>query len=362
VGEILTLMRRGKEAAPLHVEVLAIRRGVEPIDHQAVARTLRQLALSRYMQGEFDPTITLLGEARAELDKVPNPDAELRSDILKYTANLFHEKGDFEHAIPAYREALAQYRAALGENHPSVASTLGDLAIALKDTQQFDEAEKAYLDSLAIYRLILSPNHPDVGNALNNLAVLYAERGQHDKALESAQEGTRILRAALGDDHDMTNIARLNAARAHTQLGHLSEAEQEFRAILAIRRRTLNPENLSLPLTMDALADVLNREKKYVEASGYAREARAGMEKAVGREHWRWANVSRTLGVSLTGQEKYAEAETILLESYDVALRKRGPTNRTTLLTAQRLSELYQAWNRPADAQAWLAKGQAPVR
>jgi len=362
VGEILTLMRRGKEAAPLHEEVLAIRRGMNPIDHQAVARTLLQLALSHYMQGEFDPTITLLGEARTELDQAQNPDAVLRSDILKYTANLFHEKGDFAHAIPAYREALAQYRAALGENHPSVASALGDLAIALKDTQQFDEAEKAYLDSLAIQRLILSPAHPDVGNALNNLAVLYAERGQHDKALASAQEGAGILRAALGEDHDMTNIARLNAARANVQLGNFAVAEREFRAILAIRRRTLNPENLSLPLTIDALADVLNREKKYADAETYAREARAGMEAAVGREHWRWANVSRTLGVSLTGQGKFAEAEPILLASYEVSVRKRGPTHRTTQLTAQRVADLYQAWGRQQPAQEWLAKSQPALQ
>jgi serine/threonine-protein kinase len=356
VGEIDSLLTRGKNAAPLHAEALTLRRGLQPVDHAAIARTLQHAAVSHYMQQDFAGTLPLLAAARQELRQVAQPDPQQLGELLKYTANMHHEKSDYAQAILLYREALQVFRAGLGGDHPEVASTLADLAIALKDTQQYDEAERSYLESLASQRKILGSRHPEVANNLSNLAVMYLDIGKYDAALASAQEATDILRGTLGDDHDMTCTVRQNAARAHTQLGHYSLAESEYRAILQIRRRTLAPDNMRLGITIDALADVLNREKKFVEAERYAREARAVINQAVGRDHWRWAGVGRTLGSALIGLKRYAEAEPILLDSYRVMSAKRGATNRTTLLIAQRLVELYTNWRKPAEANEWQLK------
>jgi serine/threonine-protein kinase len=353
VGEVLSLLRRGEEGELLHRQALSLRRALEPIDHAAVAKTLQHLAISRYMEGDFRGTMPLLIESRDELRKVAGPSQEQLGELLKYTANLHQEKGDLDQAIALYREAFAALRGALGEDHPSVAGALGDMAIALKDARQYVEAEKAYLDSLAIQRKVLGARHPDVGNALNNLSVMYFDQGKFEPALAAAQEGSDILRATLGDAHDTTNITRLNAARAHVQLGHLEVAEREFRDILAIRRQTLTSGNISFALTIDALADVLNRQRRFEEALGYAHEARESAEKAVGRDHWRWAAVNRTLGVALTGLARYAEAERILLDSFELMRRKRGHQHRTTLLNAQRLVELYQLSGQTTRAAEW---------
>jgi serine/threonine-protein kinase len=356
VGEIMSLLRRGKEGEPLHRQALALRRGFEPVDHAAVAKTLQHLAISHYIEGDFSAAMPLLLESREELRQVAEPSLEQLGELLKYTANLHQEKGELEKAISVYREAFAALRGALGNDHPSVAGALGDLAIALKDARQYEEAEKAYLDSLTIQRKVLGARHPDVGNALNNLSVMYLDLGKFEQALATAQEGAEILRATLGDAHDMTNITRLNAARAQVQLGHPEVAEREFRAILAIRRQTTSSGSISFGATIDALADALNRQRKYQEALGYAREAREAMEKAVGRDHWRWAAVNRTLGVSLTGLKRYAEAEPILLDSYELMRRKRGDKHRTTILNAQRLLDLYQASGQPIRAAEWQLK------
>jgi serine/threonine-protein kinase len=356
VGEVLSLLRRGEQGERLHRQALALRRALQPVDHAAVAKTLQHLAMSRYMEGDFRATMPLLIESRDELRKVANPRQEQLGELLKYTANLHQEKGEADKAISLYREAFTALRGSLGEDHPSVAGALGDLAIALKDARQYEEAEKAYLDSLALQRKVLGARHPDVGNALNNLSVLYFDQGKFESALAAAQEGAAILRATLGDAHDTTNITRLNVARAHTQLGHLEVAEREFRDIIAIRRRSNTSGNISFAATVDALADVLNRQHRYEEALGYAHEARDSTEKSVGRDHWRWAAVNRTLGATLTGLERFAAAEPILLDSYELMRRKRGDRHRTTLLNAQRLVELYQGWGKKAPAQVWQQK------
>jgi tetratricopeptide (TPR) repeat protein len=340
----------------LHQEALALRRALDPVDHAAVAKTLQHLAVSRYVERDTKATMPLLLESREELRKVAVPPPEQLGELIKYTAGVQQESGELDAAIGNYREALAILRGVLGEDHPRVAGALGDLAIALKDARHYDEAERAYLDSLAIQRRVLGPRHPDVGNALNNLSVMYLDLGKFEQALATAQEGADILRATLGDTNETTNITRLNAARARAQVGDLAIAESELRALIATRRQTLTTGNISFALTVDALADVLNRQRKYADALPQTREALEATEKTVGRDHWRWAAVNRTLGVALTGLGRYAEAEPILLESYGLMRRKRGDAHRTTLMNAQAVVELYKAWGQSTRVAEWQLK------
>ena len=355
-GEILNLLRRGKEAMPLHQKALALRRGLVPIDHAAVAKTLQLLAVSHYVERDAAATMPLLLESREELRKAEVPPPEQLGEVITYMAGVQQEAGELEPAIQNYREALAVLRGALGDDHPTVAGALGNLAIALKDARQYEQAEKAYLDSLAIQRKVLGPRHPDVGNALNNLSVMYLDLGKFEQALATAQEGAEILRATLGDANETTNITRLNAARARAQLGDLANAESELRALIATRRQLLTTGNISFALTVDALADVLNRQRKFAEALPQAHQALDATEKSVGRDHWRWAAVNRTLGVALTGLGRYAEAEPILLDSYELMRRKRGDAHRTTLMNAQRVADLYRSWGQTTRAAEWQRK------
>ena len=72
----------------------------------------------------------------------------------------------------AYRRALAINEAALGPNHPEVATNLNNLAGLLREERDYAGAEPLYRRSLAIREAALGPNHPDVANSLNNLAGL----------------------------------------------------------------------------------------------------------------------------------------------------------------------------------------------
>jgi tetratricopeptide (TPR) repeat protein len=184
------------------------------------------------------------------------------------------------------------------------------------------------------------------------------DQGDFAKGLSTASEGAGILRAALGEENDLTCTVRLNAARALTQLGRLDQAEREYREILEIRRRTLKPENLHLAVTIEALADVLNRRRQFTEALALAREARDKLSSTLGPDSWRIASNGRVLGAALTGLEQYPEAERILRDSYQSLYTKRGATHRTTLLTATRLASLYEAWGRTAAMKEWQARSQ----
>lgn len=97
----------------------------------------------------------------------------------------------------------------------------------------------------------------------------------------------------------------------------------------------------------------MNAQRRFAEAERYAREAQENIARSLGTEHWRHAGAGRTLGVSLAGQRRFAEAETVLLASYEALRTSRGDANRTTRLALARVVELYEAWGRRETAATY---------
>ena len=64
----------------------------------------------------------------------------------------------------------------------------------------------------------------------------------------------------------------------------------------------------------------------------------------------------RNHGRSLTALRRYPEAERELLAAHSVLLAELGPEDRETQSVVRRLTELYEAWERPAALAAWRAK------
>lgn len=63
-----------------------------------------------------------------------------------------------------------------------MADTLNDLAGLLQATGRYAEAEPLYRRDLAISEAALGPEHPDVATSLNNLAALLQTMGRYTEA------------------------------------------------------------------------------------------------------------------------------------------------------------------------------------
>ena len=61
------------------------------------------------------------------------------------------------------REALRIRRQRLGDSHPSVATTLANLAMCLQRQGMHEQAEQHLRDALEIQRACLGDQHPDLG-------------------------------------------------------------------------------------------------------------------------------------------------------------------------------------------------------
>ena len=74
---------------------------------------------------------------------------------------MLQATGQYAEAERLFRQALEIRREVLGEEHPSYATTLNNLASLLQATGQYAEAERLHRQALETFRASLGDNHPN---------------------------------------------------------------------------------------------------------------------------------------------------------------------------------------------------------
>jgi tetratricopeptide (TPR) repeat protein len=146
------------------------------------------------------------------------------------------------------------------------------------------------------------------------LAATYLAVSQPDKALPLFHKALAAWRRRLGLDHPQLAGSLSSVGRELVMHGHYAEAEKVLREGLGIYERKLPND-------------------------------------------WRTFNTKSTLGGSLLGQQKYAEAEPLLQQGYE-GMKACGktipPANQPFRTEAlERLVQLYDAWGKKDQADQW---------
>jgi hypothetical protein len=81
-----------------------------------------------------------------------------------------------------------------------------------------------------------------------------------------------------------------------------------------------------------------------------------GREAELGEDHPETLETKNDLGVLHKMQGKYEDAQLLLHEAVDGRTEKLGPQHPHTLASIRNLIELYDAWNKPDEAEQWRAK------
>ena len=78
------------------------------------------------------------------------------------------------------------------------------IVFAFLSQGKYDEAVTLYKESLAIRKKVFGDEHPSVAESLKNLAVLWWKQNNFQKAEPMFEESVRICQRVLGCDHPQT--------------------------------------------------------------------------------------------------------------------------------------------------------------
>jgi tetratricopeptide (TPR) repeat protein len=245
---------------------------------------------------------------------------------------------------------------------------MNNLALALAAAGQSAEAIRLYEDTLELQSAKLGKGHPDSLPCLFNLGLAYRDVGQAEKALPRLSEAVDVARKNLGRDHPTTIMMESNLGRVLVTVGNPAVAEPLFLEILQWERRKfedaadpskLAPERLILAGMLADLGGCYISGRKYAQAETVLRESLSIREKEQ-PDAWNRFNVASLLGAALLGQEKFIEAEPLLLSGYEEMVRRAASIPPSAAFrvreAGEKVGKLYEAWGKPEKASEWRKK------
>ncbi len=121
----------------------------------------------------------------------------------------------------------------LGEEHPDVATSYGNIASVHDSLGDYPLALQFYEKSLAIRLKVLSEEHPDVASSYGNIGIVHYSLGDYPLALESYEKGLAIQLKVLGEEHPSVAVAYCNRGWARLFNSLQSNAREDFARCLS---------------------------------------------------------------------------------------------------------------------------------
>ena len=220
-------------------------------------------------------------------------------------------------------------------------------ALTLADQGKFDEAINIVRPKVEEMKKQANPETPELCGNLTALGSFQLEKSELDEAEKNLAEAEKIYRKLyaptfipLGDN------LRLQAHFFYEK-GNLAEAEKKIDETLQIYRQSSTTQYTNYPAALIVKGLILNRKNQSPEAEKFLREALKLRTDFLPKEHF-WVSLTESaLGECLMTQKKYAEAETLLTESFENLKVSQGAENPRTEAARQKLISLHQQMQNP---------------
>jgi serine/threonine-protein kinase len=348
----LRRLRRYEEAHALAAETLDLRREVLGADHPDTVTAMIGLATLENLVGRPAEAEAILADVVEERRRAHGDDHRLTLNARMSHATQVGRRGRTDEARAALEAVVTDGLRVLGPDDLVVLDAQAQLGLLLQRSGAFADAAPVLADLLERRRRVLGDDHPRTLVTMTALGGTRARLGAVDEGEALLLEALERRRRVLGAAHRQTLVTMDTLAGVYAQHGRPDEATALLREALAVQERTLGPDHPDTLHTLNGLASVAYMAGRYAEAVPVYDDALARL-RPVGDE------ATLAVGLALRGRgscllklERHDEAEAALLEAHAVLSQSVG-NHPQTRRTAERLVELYEAWDRPADAERW---------
>ena len=360
---LYTAQGKYDRAEPIYLEVLLARTAKLGADHPDTLRTKINLGQLYVELKKYDLAESLFKEVlQASASKLgaDHPNTLTTKNNL---ASLYTAQEKYDLAEPLFREVLQAQTVKLGADHPNNQSTKNNLALLYQRQQKYDLAEPLFQEVLQAFTAKLGADHASTLTSKSNLAALYSDQGRHDAADPLFREAVAGARQKLGLAHPNTQTYIRHLIGCCEKRGQPAEAEPLCRELAEFWRQKSGADSPQYAGHLALLGQNLLTQKKPAEAERVLRDCLAIRDKKE-PDAWTTFSTKASLGRGLAGQQKYAEAEPLLLQGYEGMKQRQAKMpkeamNRLIEALTQ-LVQLYDAWGKPDQAAMWRKKLEAP--
>ncbi|MEJ7636978.1 MAG: tetratricopeptide repeat protein [Singulisphaera sp.] len=359
LGVIYEEMGRYPEAERLLKGVEAEGSRVQLHDKRFLLRLKLALARVAAARGRPREAIDRYHEVLNLCQTTYGPEDPLTYHILSDLAGAYRNGGLVQEAEALYPRVLSLGRSLLGPDHHDVLAVRQNFAALLHVRGRFELAEAQYREALDAYTRTRGAENGTTLQVLSNLGELYRDWGQPGKAeplLTQALEGQGRVRGA---DHPLTLWTLWKLAELDRDRGRLAQADAMFRRCIEGYAKAQGDEGLELAMLRADLAMTHLKKGEPGRAEPLLREALKVYDRQM-PDDWRRFEIRGQLGEALAAQEKYDEAEPLVLGGHEGLMARRQGVSvdaRPRLPEAgRRVVKLYESWGKPEQAFRWMCR------
>jgi tetratricopeptide (TPR) repeat protein len=324
-----------------------------------VATSMSNLGFRLQSQGKLAEAEPLLREAlRIRLKMLPpsHPDTAMSLNNL---AMLLWARGQFDEAESQFRRALAIFQNLYPKDHPMVATMLNNVGEVLRNLGRLGEAEATMRDAVAMRERVLGHRSAYTAYSQHNLAIILERLGRLDEAEKHHREAVLIFCESLGTNHPWMAEALCAQAILVGRKGDLAGAETMQRDSLATAERTLGTNNPGTTEPLERLATIMAVQTNFVDAVALFAQALIILKQSAGPEHPDLIPALCHLGWVRQQEGNSAAAEALYQEAATISRKGGNYSLRVLTDSYYDLADLLQAQNRFSEAEPLLLESSA---
>jgi tetratricopeptide (TPR) repeat protein len=348
----------------------------EPLTRQGLAASRRALSEKHPLTLQFMQTrafvVMLLGETPwTEVEalflqtlalhrEVLGPDDPGTLRLIYGISVGYHFHGQPAKAEPLLVDALDRARR-LDEKSPTTSGLMASLASTYWRLNQLEKAEPLALEAVELRRGTLGKEHNLTIASVCNLATIYVLQRQLDKAGPLTEQALNLSRRLPMKKSVFLVWNLSNLGWAYLDQGDIVRADSLCDLALQAMRRNPAFNPVASPRITANLGAVRFAQQNYADAETLLWEGLRLAEKHDSDAGYRFY-LMNLLGASLAAQKNYADAEPLLLQSCEGLQQRQASlppylnAPRRITESLERLVQLYDAWDNPAQAAEWKQK------
>jgi serine/threonine protein kinase len=325
-------------------------------EHEYTGRSMWSLGSVYCMQGRYMEAEPL-AEKSLEIFRSQISEKDwLTVSVMSLVGWIHFLQGRYEEAEQLCLEALAINLRQRNKNNWWTLTIKHQFAVLYWQLGRYEEAERFLHEALDGRLRVYGEEHYDAILTKADLGRLYCSLRQYDKAELLFDESLATARRVLGNTHLLTAHASLGLGKLYLDQGNYDKAKLFLETTLEIADRLFD-ENHPAVLECKNHLGILQREQQhYGEAESLLLEVIEGTRRKLGPEHPAYFESMHELAVLYMKQELYGKSEPLHFEALKGRRLKLGDTHPHTLKSWHSLINLYEAWNKPEEAEEWRAK------
>ncbi|MEJ2604428.1 MAG: tetratricopeptide repeat protein [Gammaproteobacteria bacterium] len=332
MGESFSMLGNYGEAIPALERSRALHENNGNADTLDYADTLQQLGEAQRLAGDLDEAETNTRRSLAIRQKILGTPDSLVAFTIGRLGNIYYQKRDRETARDTLERALTMKRELGEEDDAEFADILGNLGITLDSLGEYDQAETVIEAAIELSLAHEGEMHPNTIVRISNLGLVYMRQGRLEEAVRQFERCLVASRKVWPANHPSVARNVRNLASAQKQLGNFSESITLYREAVEMARAHSGERSVPYVRSLRGLGGTLMDLGQYEEAERTFQIALAIILGLNGEDDYDAALLRILLGQSLIDQRRFAEAEPLLR----AGLRQQDKLGNSTRLAARR--------------------------